>query len=655
MTNVTAEGRMTLEWTASQPSIAIPVYQREYRWSQDTCYQLLHDIRAVAQRPEGSTHFIGSILASAEDMADVTLVDGQQRVATLMLMLAAIRDLASTSDPDLASTIQSLLASPDDASRPRLRPHERYESVVRSIMTSTPTDLGASSFEQNYAFFLGELADDWRNAWLGMQRLEHVAITLSSKANAQQIFESLNATGTRLSDDELIHNYIHMGRSREMQDALEREVWIPVETSTAGATSEFWRDYLVATSPTQPDVRGEFGVYRAFARRYPDPVRDLTAEVQTEWVRYAERYGILLDPSGEADQDVSAQLDLLRVFEGGPRPFMLRIYDDWRSGAIDKRTFIETSERLQSMWVRRAAVNLSQDIGTVGTLCRRLTESGYPVDGLIALTPEDRQVRRALKYGSAPYIGHVLRRMQQPPAEAQDLQIEHVFPQTPDESWSGDEGKTSWSELTNDEQAEFRVLLNTLGNLTLLEAPLNQGAGNKSFHLKASGFYPLSTVGATQKLAEFSPWNTEAIARRTEQLIDQFIEIWPRPSDSPMYTDAELDRVVDIAVPDGPADPEVFEYIVFDGDVWGDVRNIRALHARVGYTLLLMDEQRFLASPLGTFIHAAKQPHLQYVTLPNGQFMYAGWRPNYLLKAIQETLTEFGLEDRVRAKLLPAD
>src|SRR5262245_48148055 len=99
MTNVVAESVNTLQCLASgRRTVAVPVYQRQYRWSIDSCRQLLEDIRSVADGADHQTHFIGSILSTAnssaadEDAIELTLIDGQQRVSTLTLLIAALRD-----------------------------------------------------------------------------------------------------------------------------------------------------------------------------------------------------------------------------------------------------------------------------------------------------------------------------------------------------------------------------------------------------------------------------------------------------------------------------------------------------------------------------------------------------------------------------------
>ncbi len=235
------------------------------------------------------------------------------------------------------------------------------------------------------------------------------------------------------------------------------------------------------------------------------------------------------------------------------------------------------------------------------------------------------------------------------------MQIEHIHPQSPTDDWSGDGGTTTGVALTNDEQAEFRTVLNTIGNLTLLEAPLNQGAGNRPFHLKASRYYPSLRSRKVKDLATRSSWNYDAITGRTHELTAEFLRIWSRPSGMPMDAPDDLVRVVDLAIPPGKADPDVFEYVAFEDQLLGDVHNVKALLARVGYTSWLRDKETFLTTDHGRLIHKTRIPRTKYVELPDGQLMYAGWAPHFLFEAVQVSLTTFGLDDRVRVKLIASD
>ena len=105
--------------------------------------------------------------------------------------------------------------------------------------------------------------------WNGVQKLEHVSITLGERANAQQIFESLNSTGEPLRDHELIHNYVLMGLSHAEQTEIEEEYWLPIEENTGDAIGAFWRHYLVMLTGREVAVTGGRGVYEAFHDQFP--------------------------------------------------------------------------------------------------------------------------------------------------------------------------------------------------------------------------------------------------------------------------------------------------------------------------------------------------------------------------------------------------
>ena len=402
----------------------------------------------------------------------------------------------------------------------------------------------------------------------------------------------------------------------------------------------------------QPEVSGDFGIYRAFRRRYPDARADITNDVGAEWVRYASRYEVLLKPELEPDPAVRAQLRLVRAFEGTPRPLLMGVYDDYTQGRIDQAMTIATFESLQAMFIRRALVDLDRDIRTVGGLCRELRASGYPLTKLVHLTPMDAQVRLALTHTGLPNAGYVLARIQQPHADLRDLQVEHIYPRTPRPDWSSDDGTTRWIDLPIDEQSRYRTLLNTIGNLTLLEARFNAGASNNSFRGKGR-YYAQSEVEETRTFAQLAEWNAASIEARTKRLIDRFLTVWSRPSGEPMDVEEDHVRVVDLERrPGGMADPDIFEYALFNTQVWGDVHNVKQLLTRLVRELVVVDRERLKATDNGGIIHSAKRPHTKYSPgrLPGGEYLYLAWATQYLLAAAQEFISAFGLEDQVKVK-----
>ena len=255
----------------------VPVYQRQYRWDIGGCEQLLSDIRAVAASGDTETHFIGSILSTrsaADDAAELVLIDGQQRITTLMLLIAAlqhtVREQAIRPSPRSSSGCSCARTIPLAPSSGRTARGRTCSRAWCSIAATADDDARDSRFDDNYAFFRSQiLAEEAPHIWRGLQKLEHVAISLGADANAQQTFESLNSTGEPLRDHELIHNYVLMGLSHAEQSQVEDAFWVPIEQNTGESIGAFWRHYLVMTTGREVAVAGERGVYDAFRQEFP--------------------------------------------------------------------------------------------------------------------------------------------------------------------------------------------------------------------------------------------------------------------------------------------------------------------------------------------------------------------------------------------------
>ena len=203
---------------------------------------------------------------------------------------------------------------------------------------------------------------------------------------------------------------------------------------------------------------------------------------------------------------------------------------DYQEGKIDRNVLLETLEHLQSLFLRKMIVGETRD-HLIAQLCRKRTQYGYPIREMVRRAPSDERIRSALKHQPLPHAGYVLQRLEPGvPPSLLGLEIEHIFPQGPTSAWSGD-GVDHWGTLNEEGRARYRELLNTIGNLALLEQPLNAGASNKSFGDKKS-YYEQSKIGSIRALA--SPdavWNVKAIEQRTEDLTTRFLQIWRRPRD----------------------------------------------------------------------------------------------------------------------------
>jgi hypothetical protein len=678
-TNVDATAVNTIAWLSSpETTIVVPVYQRQYRWDIGGCEQLLGDIRSAARGDDAQTHFIGSILSTANtaapgsgdgDDAALVLIDGQQRITTLMLLIAALHHTARDDDPALAAELERVLVREPSgrasgAVRTKLRPHRAWAEVFESVVLDRRQpgeELRESRFDDNYAFFRSQVrAEEVPLIWRGLQKLEHVAITLGADANAQQIFESLNSTGEPLRDHELIHNYVLMGLSHAEQSEIEDEYWLPIEQNTGESIASFWRHYLVMTTGREVVVAGERGVYDAFRQEFPRLDLATLRRHAAEWREFSAAYRVLLDPSLESDPEIARQLAWVNTFGRGMYPLVMRAYRDHTLGALDTPSLVGLLENVQSLLLRRTVVGLSND-RLVARLCRARAEGPQSLErALSRITPSDERVKVGLRYSELPHAAYVLGRLAGGSAPGgtapgagsapAGLEIEHIVPLAPSDSWSGD-GEREWADYSDDEQNSHRALAQTLGNLTLLEHGLAERAFDESFPAKRT-LYAASEVPITESLASVPAWGTAAIAARTVVLTQAFLTVWKRPGTA-LIDDDDLTPVLDAVRRRGwPRGWErEFDYVEYRGEHW-EVYDVKYLFNRVFKRLWADARPAVVAfsARRGGPIYDARAWTGHWDELDPEHFLYMGWDSKYMLTAVQGVLEEAGFASEVFVK-----
>lgn len=655
-TNVQATAVNTIAWlSASDATIVVPVYQRQYRWDIGGCERLLADVRAVADGDARRMHFIGSILSSVSgvgDAAELVLIDGQQRVTTLMLLVAALQHTVRATDPALADELERVLVHRDGSWRTKLRPHRAWADVFEGVVRDGRSDAAAqaeSRFDDNYAFFRSQIAPaEATRIWRGLQKLEHVAITLGAGADAQQIFESLNSTGEPLRDHELIHNYILMGLTHGEQREIEDEFWVPIEQNTGDAIGHFWRHYLVMRSGREI-VAAERGVYDAFRQEFPRLDPATLRRDAAEWKAYSEVYRVLLEPAHAPDPEVGRHLAHLNTFGRAMYPLALRAYRDTVVGAATTGELLQTLEDVQSLLMRRSVVGTGTD-RLVARLCRARQDGPDALLRAIArITPSDERIRAALKFTELPHPAYVLGRLAGVDATA-DLAVEHVVPPAPGDDWSGD-GIRRWRDYSEDEQNSHRALAGTLGNLTLIEDHLGERILDRPFPEKRRA-YAASGILLTRELADLEAWGTPAISARTVRLSDAFVRVWRRPGGGEIDDDG-LTPILDAKKRRGwPVGWErEWDYVEYRGEHW-EVKDVKYLFNRVFRRLWADGREHVLAFSArnGGPVYPERAWNGQWDELDAEHQLYMGWDSRYMLTAVQGVLEEAGIAGDVFVK-----
>ncbi|GHR08596.1 hypothetical protein JP0089_07690 [Helicobacter pylori] len=189
---------------------SIPTYQRNYTWAKENCEKLLQDIVSISQNNE-KTHFMGSITyilhliddeKSLRQLQEFVIIDGQQRITTLMLLLKAIE--TKIQNEEIKKEIGNLLNL--TGQRLRLKPIKSDKEAFDLVMQNRSHELqGGSHIGNNYKFFTKEL-DNYISKGYRIEeiygaflRLKIVAIGLElGEDDPQVVFESINATGVQL-------------------------------------------------------------------------------------------------------------------------------------------------------------------------------------------------------------------------------------------------------------------------------------------------------------------------------------------------------------------------------------------------------------------------------------------------------------------------
>ena len=242
----------------------IPVFQRDYSWTEAECEQLWWDILQIASDPTDRGHFLGSVVyistrGIGAAFARWLLIDGQQRITTLTLLLAALRDhitqtgWSGTKDGPTAKRVERyFLKNVDEEGgrRPKLVLRRHDQATLQAILDGNelPQDL-SERIRDNYEWFRDQLAGvDPELVYCGINRLVVVDVTLERGTDDPQlIFESLNSTGMDLSQSDLIRNFILMRLPETEQTRLYETYWNKIEGLFRGSErtfDAFVRDYL---------------------------------------------------------------------------------------------------------------------------------------------------------------------------------------------------------------------------------------------------------------------------------------------------------------------------------------------------------------------------------------------------------------------------
>lgn len=353
----------------------IPVFQRDYNWTEAECEQLWKDILQIAADQTNRAHFLGSIVyvSTGDSSAGFTrwlLIDGQQRVTTLTLLLIALRDhihetnWTGTEDGPTAKRVDAYFLKnvQEEGSREQklvLRRHDQSTLHALIERQEFPEEI-SERIRENYEFFREWLNEvDPEDVYRGIGRLVVVDVTLDRGTDDPQlIFESLNSTGMDLSQSDLIRNFILMRLPEREQTRLYETYWSKIEDLFRGSEKTFdafVRDYLALK--TQASKQGKADeIYFTFRRTFGS-IGHGTEELDVflkELFRFA-RYHAAFSIGTDAPELLRQPLARLRRLVDAPATLVMRLFECHdQAKTLSEQQFAEAIGLIESYVFRRA-------------------------------------------------------------------------------------------------------------------------------------------------------------------------------------------------------------------------------------------------------------------------------------------------------------
>ncbi len=365
-----------LDFMKKSPQFIIPIYQRNYSWTEVECTQLWEDILRTGKNDEISGHFIGSIVYIEKGLYQVTsqepllVIDGQQRLTAVSLIIEALARHIGDGEPIDGFSARKL------RNYYLLNTEEQGERYFKLLLTQTDKESLLALVKQKnlpaeYSLRVKETFDlfetwvkklDGKLAPLckGLAKLLIVDISLTRKQdNPQLIFESMNSTGRELTQADLIRNFILMGMEPNHQDQLYNDHWHPMEVAFGQEAygehfDAFIRHYLTLKTGEIPNVRKVYEAFKIHAGKKDIASKGIDVLV-ADIHKYADYY-CAMALGKETDRTLkTAFKDLRELKVDVAYPFLLELYHDYASSQLSVDDF-ECAVRLVESYVFRRAV-----------------------------------------------------------------------------------------------------------------------------------------------------------------------------------------------------------------------------------------------------------------------------------------------------------
>lgn len=548
---------------SSGAQFVIPVYQRNYTWKANSeVKQYLEDLENILNGRYKS-HFLGIFIYLEKTInyasREYSVIDGQQRLTTTFLLLYAIKHLLmDEGNREEAERLngQFLINPYSENVKYKLKPSVSDDDAYKCIVENRLEDIkdkNNSNVYKNYEYIIDSLKNNISANYQIteiLDALRHfyvVVIPVSEEENPQKIFESINATGVKLTSADLIKNYLLMNMSSIDQENYYSKYWEKIEESVSKESKEleiFFRMYLAIK---KYELVSKSNVYKEFVfwtEKNSFNILDLFDDL----LQYAKIYYFIRKQNlREIPKELKEQIiDFRKINSDLILPLYMELVKLYKNSQLNAEKLNKCMLIINSYMIRRSICDFdSQNISRLfPTVLKKVIEKcnhNYEkIDTVLSqelvaknvntsksFMPTDKQMEELLSEANVyqrPALRIILDKIEiadnPAPVDLSSLSVEHLMPQTPTEEWL---------EELDTTKEEYDAYLHRLGNLTLAAKSDNSKMQNYMWDYKNEILRSTGHLKLNSDLLEIKRWGFDEIKKRTRKLITRICEIYPYP------------------------------------------------------------------------------------------------------------------------------
>lgn len=542
--NITAIlGRSSFPEFTNIHKMIVPPFQRGFSWKKThvaTFWEDISDFHQRRLRDDKASYFLGPIVIMPED-GKISLLDGQQRLATVSMLLCVIRDIARArggqGGGDLARDIQrDYIILEDDNNEYTLSMNTTDLSFFRNHVQKDPPNLEEKvtvashrlikttrAYLHSSVEYMIEGQMDITEILKNLKKtvvdyIKLVAIEVKSEEEAYFIFETLNDRGLRLSVPDLLLNHLMQSATNESSRNDIRSYWDEITGLLRSKNIDVYLRHLWVSKYGDVKKQGLFREIKQRIKQNNIPSLKFAEECREECRVYTS---ITRYDDEELDDETKRDLRGLLVSLSSDRSMPLLLAG---RQSLTINDFSKLVHAILALVIRHAVIcdrnpsELENVLYEAARFVRQSIEKKNTSQKTLAdvkarlkkIMPDDKAIRESitgtyLTNDSAMYILEEIARKEQSARRSlapTRCTIEHVFPRNP--------RKTEWPNCDALTEHVWHI-----GNLALIEEQLNRDAGRKSFEEKKIVFNK-SAVKITRKIGEgISIWDKTAIDKQS--------------------------------------------------------------------------------------------------------------------------------------------